>query len=299
MEMRRKHNRGYRVFNIVSKVLLGLFALVCLLPFVLMIVGSFTDNGEVIREGYSLFPKQWSTAAYDMLFSYPDNIIRAYRNTIIQTVVGTFISLFCISMTGYVLSRQDFQSRNVIAFFFYFTMLFGGGLIPWYIVMKQGLHLENTLWAIMVPSFFSAYNIFLMRNFIKQGVPVELIECSKLDGAGDMRIFLQIVLPLSLPSLATIGLFVALGLWNDWYLCMLFISDSEKQSLQYYLYSMLNSAKALREIQSRSGIVLDVDLPSETSKLAMSMIATGPILLVYPFIQRFFIKGLTVGAVKG
>ena len=299
MEMRRKHNRGYRIFNIVSKVLLGLFAIVCLLPFVLMIVGSFTDNGEVIREGYSLFPKRWSTAAYDMLFSYPDNIIRAYRNTIIQTVVGTFISLFCISMTGYVLSRQDFQSRNVIAFFFYFTMLFGGGLIPWYIVMKQVLHLENTLWAIMVPSFFSAYNIFLMRNFIKQGVPVELIECSKLDGAGDMRIFLQIVLPLSLPSLATIGLFVALGLWNDWYLCMLFISDSEKQSLQYYLYSMLNSAKALREIQSRSGIVLDVDLPSETSKLAMSMIATGPILLVYPFIQRFFIKGLTVGAVKG
>lgn len=299
MEMRRKHNRGYRVFNIVSKVLLGLFAIMCLMPFVLMIVGSFTDNGEVIREGYSLFPKRWSTAAYDMLFSYPDNIIRAYRNTIIQTVVGTVISLFCISMTGYVLSRQDFQSRNVIAFFFYFTMLFGGGLIPWYIVMKQVLHLENTLWAIMVPSFFSAYNIFLMRNFIKQGVPVELIECSKLDGAGDMRIFLQIVLPLSLPSLATIGLFVALGLWNDWYLCMLFISDSEKQSLQYYLYSMLNSAKALREIQSRSGIVLDVDLPSETSKLAMSMIATGPILLVYPFIQRFFIKGLTVGAVKG
>lgn len=299
MEMRRKHNRGYRIFNITSKVLLGLFALICLLPFVLMIVGSFTDNGEVIREGYSLFPKKWSTAAYDMLFSYPDNIIRAYRNTIIQTVVGTFISLFCISMTGYVLSRQDFQSRNIIAFFFYFTMLFGGGLIPWYIVMKQVLRLENSLWAIMVPSFFSAYNIFLMRNFIKQGVPVELVECSKLDGAGDMRIYLQIVLPLSLPSLATIGLFVALGLWNDWYLCMLFISDSELQSLQYYLYSMLNSAKALREIQARSGVVLDVDLPSETSKLAMSMIATGPILLVYPFIQRFFIKGLTVGAVKG
>ena len=119
MEMRRKHNRGYRIFNIVSKILLGLFSLICLLPFVLMIVGSFTDNGEVIREGYSLFPKQWSTAAYDMLFSYPDNIIRAYRNTIIQTVLGTAISLFCISGTGYVLSRQDFQSRNIIAFFFY------------------------------------------------------------------------------------------------------------------------------------------------------------------------------------
>ena len=299
MEMRRKINRGYRIFNIVSKILLGIFAALCLLPFILMVIGSFTDNGEVIREGYSLFPKKWSTAAYDMLFSYPDNIIRAYRNTIIQTVVGTAISLFCVSMTGYVLSRQDFQSRNVIAFFFYFTMLFGGGLIPWYIVMKQVLHLENTLWAIMVPSFFGAYNIFLMRNFIKQGVPSELFECSKLDGAGDMRIFLQIVLPLSIPSLATIGLFIALGLWNDWYLCMLFISDSEKQSLQYYLYSMLNSAKALREIQARSGIVLDVDLPSETSKLAMSMVATGPILLVYPFIQRYFIKGLTVGAVKG
>ena len=299
MEMRKKHNRGYRIFNMSSKILLGVFSVICLLPFVLMVIGSFTDNGEVIRKGYSLFPEKWSTAAYDMLFSYPDNIIRAYRNTIIQTVVGTGISLFCISMTGYVLSRQDFESRNIIAFFFYFTMLFGGGLIPWYIVMKQLLHLENTLWAIMVPSFFSAYNIFLMRNFIKQGVPNELIESSKLDGAGDMRIFLQIVLPLSLPSLATVGLFIALGLWNDWYLCMLFNTEAEYQSLQYYLYSMLNSAKALREIQSRSGIVLDVDLPSETSKLAMSMVATGPILLVYPFIQRFFIKGLTVGAVKG
>ena len=299
MEMRKKHNRGYRIFNMSSKILLGVFSVICLLPFVLMVIGSFTDNGEVIRKGYSLFPEKWSTAAYDMLFSYPDNIIRAYRNTIIQTVVGTGISLFCISMTGYVLSRQDFESRNIIAFFFYFTMLFGGGLIPWYIVMKQLLHLENTLWAIMVPSFFSAYNIFLMRNFIKQGVPNELIESSKLDGAGDMRIFLQIVLPLSLPSLARVGLFIALGLWNDWYLCMLFNTEAEYQSLQYYLYSMLNSAKALREIQSRSGIVLDVDLPSETSKLAMSMVATGPILLVYPFIQRFFIKGLTVGAVKG
>ena len=299
MEMRKKHNRGYRIFNMSSKILLGVFSVICLLPFVLMVIGSFTDNGEVIRKGYSLFPEKWSTAAYDMLFSYPDNIIRAYRNTIIQTVVGTGISLFCISMTGYVLSRQDFESRNIIAFFFYFTMLFGGGLIPWYIVMKQLLHLENTLWAIMVPSFFSAYNIFLMRNFIKQGVPNELIESSKLDGAGEYRIFWQIIMPMSLPSLATVGLFIALGLWNDWYLCMLFNTEAEYQSLQYYLYSMLNSAKALREIQSRSGIVLDVDLPSETSKLAMSMVATGPILLVYPFIQRFFIKGLTVGAVKG
>ena len=299
MEMRRKTNRGYRVFNIVSKIILGIFAAVCLFPFILMIIGSFTDNGTVIREGYSLFPAKWSTAAYDMLFEYPDNIIRAYKVTITQTVVGSIISLFCVSMTGYVISRQDFQSRNIVAFFFYFTMLFGGGLIPWYIVMKQVLHLENTLWAIMVPSFFGAYNIFLMRNFIKQSVPVELIECSKLDGAGDMRVFVQVVLPLSLPSLATIGLFIALGLWNDWYLCMLFITDTDLQSLQYYLYSMLNSTKAMAEIQARSGVILDMDLPSETSKLAMSMVATGPILLVYPFIQRYFIKGLTVGAVKG
>ncbi len=299
MEMRRKVNRGYRIFNITSKIILGVFAAICLFPFILMIIGSFTDNGTVIREGYSLFPSKWSTAAYDMMFRFPDNIIRAYKVTITQTVVGSIISLFCVSMTGYVISRQDFQSRNIVAFFFYFTMLFGGGLIPWYIVMKQVLHLENTLWAIMVPSFFGAYNIFLMRNFIKQSVPIELIECSKLDGAGDMCVFLQVVLPLSLPSLATIGLFIALGLWNDWYLCMLFITDTDLQSLQYYLYSMLNSTRAMAEIQARSGVVLDLELPSETSKLAMSMVATGPILLVYPFIQRYFIKGLTVGAVKG
>lgn len=299
MEMRRKVNRGYRIFNTVSKILLGIFALICIFPFLLMLIGSFTDNGTVIREGYSLFPSKWSTAAYDLLFTYPDNIIQAYKITIFQTVVGTVISLFCVSMTGYVLSRQDFKSRNVIAFYFYFTMLFGGGLIPWYIVMKQLLHLGDSLMAIMLPSFFGAYNIFLMRNFIKQSIPYELVECSKLDGANDMRIYLQIVLPLSLPSLATVGLFIALGLWNDWYLCMLFISDPKKQSLQYYLFNMLNSARALAEIQAKGGVTIDFDLPSETSKLAMSMIATGPILLVYPFIQRYFIKGLTIGAVKG
>lgn len=298
MEMRKKVNHGYRVFNVVSTILIGLFALVCLLPFLLLLIGSFTDNNLLILEGYSFFPKKWSLDGYRFIFQYPESLLNAYRVTIFTTLVTIFGSLFLTSMTGYALSRQDFRTRNAFAFFFYFTQLFSGGLIPWYMLITQFLHLRDSIWALIIPGLMGSYNLLLMRNFIKQCVPNELVESARIDGAGDMRIFLQIVIRLSTPALATIGLFIALGKWNDWYSSMMFIKTESKHTLQYYLYRMVNMANALRNME-RAGVTANVSLPSETVKMAMAMVATGPVVLVYPFVQRYFVKGLTVGAIKG
>ena len=298
MEMRKKVNHGYRVFNVVSTILIGLFALVCLLPFLLLLIGSFTDNNLLILEGYSFFPKKWSLDGYRFIFQYPESLLNAYRVTIFTTLVTTFGSLFLTSMTGYALSRQDFRTRNAFAFFFYFTQLFSGGLIPWYMLITQFLHLRDSIWALIIPGLMGSYNLLLIRNFIKQCVPNELVESARIDGAGDMRIFLQIVIRLSTPALATIGLFIALGKWNDWYSSMMFIKTESKHTLQYYLYRMVNMANALRNME-RAGVTANVSLPSETVKMAMAMVATGPVVLVYPFVQRYFVKGLTVGAIKG
>ena len=298
MEMRKKVNHGYRVFNVVSTILIGLFALVCLLPFLLLLIGSFTDNNLLILEGYSFFPKKWSLDGYRFIFQYPESLLNAYKVTIFTTLVTTFGSLFLTSMTGYALSRQDFRTRNAFAFFFYFTQLFSGGLIPWYMLITQFLHLRDSIWALIIPGLMGSYNLLLMRKFIKQCVPNELVESARIDGAGDMRIFLQIVIRLSTPALATIGLFIALGKWNDWYSSMMFIKTESKHTLQYYLYRMVNMANALRNME-RAGVTANVSLPSETVKMAMAMVATGPVVLVYPFVQRYFVKGLTVGAIKG
>lgn len=298
MEMRRQNNRGYRIFNRLSCVLVGLFSLTCLLPFLLLLIGSFTDNDLVVRNGYTFFPQKWSVDSYIYLFRNPTGLLNAYQVTIVTTLATTAGGLFLTAMTGYALSRQDFRSRNVFSFLFYFTQLFGGGLIPWYMVITQYLGMLDSLWALIVPSLLSSYNILLMRNFIKQCVPGEVVESARIDGAGDLRIFLRIVLQLSTPALATIGLFIALGKWNDWYSSMLFIKTESRHTLQYYLYRMVNMANAIRNM-AQAGVSVDVRLPSETLKMAMAIVATGPVVLVYPFVQRYFVKGLSIGAVKG
>lgn len=298
MEYRKKLNRGYRIFNVVATILVVLFALICLIPFVMLLIGSFTDNMEVVKNGYSFFPTKWSLDSYKYILQNPTSILNAYKVTLFSTVMTTALSLFFTALTGYAMSRQDFRSRNLFSFFFYFTQLFGGGMIPWYMVVTKVLHLRDSVWALIIPSLMSSYNILLMRNFIKQCVPNEVIESARIDGAGDMRIFLQIVVRLSTPALATIGLFIALGKWNDWYNSMLFIKTESKHTLQYFLYRMVNMTNALKSMQA-AGVSMEVELPTETVKLAMAMVATGPVILVYPFVQRFFVKGLTVGAVKG
>ena len=291
---------GYMVFNIVAKAVLVLLTLFCLFPFMLLIIGSFSDNATVLREGYSFFPSKLSTSAYEIMFLFPNRIISAYRVTVTVTLCGSLIGVFIISMSGYVLMRTDLRSRNTISFLIYFTSIFQGGLIPWYILITNYLKLSDKLLALILPSLMNPFLIILMRNFMKQFIPMELIESAKIDGANDLLIFFKIVFWLATPGIATVALFLALGYWNEWYMSMLFMRTPTKYSLQFYLYNMLNAAKALAELAAQGGSVnLSADLPSETTKLAMAVVATGPIIMVYPFIQRYFVSGLTIGAVKG
>lgn len=293
-------DRQYRRFNRVAIIVLVLFAALCLFPFLLMVIGSFTDNTEVVRRGYSFFPSKGSLDAYRILFAVPDRTIQAYKVTIFVTLVGTTISLFLTTLSGYSLSRPELRSRQTLAFLFYAPTLFNCGLIPWYIMMTSVLKLGDTMAALIIPNMLSIFNIFLVRNYIQQAVPREIFECAKVDGAGTYRTYFNIGLPLIKPVVATLALFIALLYWNDWYLSSLFIRTPAKYSLQYYLYNMLTASQAIFELQARGGNnITAIKTPSETSKLAMAVIATGPMLLLYPFLQKYFVKGLVIGAVKG
>lgn len=283
--------------NILSCVLIGLFALVCVIPFYLIIVASFTDESSLIQNGYPLVLKDFSIQSYLLCLKNPIAILKAYGTTIGVTLVGTFCAVFIASMTGYVLSRQDFPWRNKFSFFFFFTTLFNGGLVPWYILCVRYLHFKNSYIGLLLPLMFSVWNMIIAKSFML-GIPSAITESAKIDGANDMVIFMKLILPLSKPLLATLSLFSALSYWNDWYNCMLYVTDENKFTLQYYLQRMLGSAEAMRIVAEKSGIALP-SVPLESMKMAMTVIATGPIVLLYPFVQRYFVKGLTIGAVKG
>lgn len=295
-----KLNRTNIRFNLIAYIFISILTILCVLPFVLIISGSFTDESTLAAYGYRLIPKVFSTKAYQTIFLYPQGILRAYAVTTVNTIVGTVIGLVLIAMTGYVLSRPTFKYRNQYAFFVYFTTLFGGGLVPWYILMTKYLQLKDSYLALCLPGLMTPFLIILMRTFIQSSLPNEIVESAKIDGAGEFRIFTNIVLPIIVPGLATVGLFLALGYWNDWYLTSLFITSPEKYELQFYLYDMLNSSQALSRLVATGGAsIAKIKVPSETVKLAMSVVVTGPILLLYPFVQKYFVAGITVGAVKG
>lgn len=202
-----------------------------------------------------------------------------------------------MTMTGYVLSRKDFPWKNGFSFFFFFTTLFNGGLVPWYLLCTQTFQFNNKLYALIIPGLFSVWNMIIAKSFMK-GIPYEMVEAAKVDGAGDFCIYYKIMIPMAKPLIATLGLFTALAYWNDWYNCMLFINDNRFWNLQYTLQNILNSSEALKRIAALTGQQVQ-QLPSESMKMAMTVIATGPIILLYPFLQKYFVKGLTIGAVKG
>ena len=294
---RRVLGKDDLIIQIIGYVLIGIFALICVVPFYLIIVASFTDEGSLIRNGYPLFFTDFSVEAYKLSLKNPVSILIAYANTIGVTVVGTFISILLATMTGYVLSRKDFPWRNGFSFFFFFTTLFNGGLVPWYIMCVRYLNMKNSYMGLILPLLFSVWNMIIAKTFMN-GIPAAISESAKIDGANDITIFVKLILPLSKPLIATLGLFSALAYWNDWYNCMLYITNENMFSLQYYLQRLLGSAEALRIVAEKSGIALP-SLPLEGMKMAMTVIATGPIVLLYPFVQRYFVKGLTIGAVKG
>ena len=298
MESRKvKMGTAAIVFNIIGYILVGLVAIICLLPFIMLISGSFSSEQAIRFTGYGLLPKEFTLEAYRIVFKYPEKIARAYGVSIFITVTGTVLGLFITTMAAYVISRKDFKYRNVISFFFYFTTLFNGGMVSTYIFYIQYLHLKDNLLALILPGMVKIFYLLIMRSFVA-AVPIALVESAKIDGAGEFRTFLQIVLPLLKSGLATIGLFMALGYWNDWYNAMLYMNSSEKYPLQYMLYDLLQQTQALARIASQAGIRVE-SLPSNTLKLAMAVVATGPIILLYPFVQKYFVKGVTIGSVKG
>jgi putative aldouronate transport system permease protein len=287
------------VFHFFGYLLLISFGLVCLIPFYLTLVNSFMDEGAILRGGFSFYPRVFSTTGYGMVLKDPTTIFRSYGVTAFVTIIGTFSALFMVTITGFVLSRRDFYYRNAMSFFFYFTTLFNGGLVPYYLLCTRTLHFTNKVWALVVPSLFSVWNMIITKNYFKS-IPFEIIESAKIDGANDFTIYLRLMIPVSTPLLATIGLFTALAYWNDWYNCMLFINNRRQDlwTLQYYLQNMLNSAEAMARVAEKSGLAF-TQAPMESMKMAMTVIATGPMLLAYPFVQKYFVKGLTIGSVKG
>lgn len=295
--MKRPIGKDELIMRVIFYIIVTIFALICLVPFILMISSSFMNEKEILTEGYKLIPKKISFNAYEFLFHNSANLISAYRVTITIAVVGTVLGLFFMSMAGYVLCRKDFKYRNQISFFIYFTTLFSGGLIPSYILMVNGLHLKDSIWAMILPGIMSPWSIFLMRNFMK-AIPDSLYESAAIDGAGDFYIYWRIFLPLAKPSLATIGLFLTLGYWNEWYNAMLYIQSTYKYPLQYFLQRIVSQANVQLLVQQ--GLSINTaELPSESIKMATAVIAIGPIILVYPFVQKYFVSGLTVGSVKG
>ncbi|WP_201007045.1 carbohydrate ABC transporter permease [Paenibacillus glycanilyticus] len=279
------------------------FLIVCLLiamPFVLVIAISLSSENSLHQFGYQFLPKEWSLEAYRIVFEKPEPLIRGYGVTIAITVIGTVLSLFMTALMAYPISRSDFRYQRPLTFYVFFTMLFNGGLIPFYILMTQYLHLKNTLAALIIPAVMSPFNIMIMKGFLDK-ISREIIESAKVDGAKEYRIFFIIILPLSTPALATLGLFIAFGYWNEWFNALLFIDNDKYVPLQLLLVRILSQAEFLAN--SPMAEVTDklkfAQFPTLTVRMAMAIVASGPMLVIFPFFQKYFVKGLTVGSLKG
>ncbi len=288
--------------NIISYTFCTIIALMCLIPFIMIISGSFSSENAILQNGFSILPQDFSLEAYKTVFKEPMVVVKAYATTITLTIIGTALALLLQTMTAYVLTRKDFGWRNGFSFFFYFTTLFSGGLVPFYVLMTGTLRLNDNYLALLLPLLFSVYNLLIMKSYIT-GLPDSLIDAAKIDGCGEFRILFQIVMPLIKPALATVGLFVALAYWNDWYNAMLYIKSPDKYPLQYFLYQQVNNIEAYKKMIANNAVsgsaISSVSLPSQTLKMALTIVVTGPIILLYPFVQRYFVQGITIGAVKG
>ena len=290
-----------------DRVLTGFFFLVsliftvaCLFPFIMVIIASFTEEGTLVREGYSLWPSRWSTDAYKAVLS-GRALSNAYGVTVFVTLVGTTLSLLFTSLCAYAISGRMLRYRNVIAFIFYFTMLFSGGLVPWYILISRYLRLRNNVWVYILPALINPWNMFLLRNFFST-LPDSFRESAQIDGANEVTILARIVIPLSLPAMATIALFYGIVYWNSWLESLLFIDSNQKYehliTLQYLIMRIIRNIEAAKTLSKQSTLPIPIP-PAETIRYATTLLTIGPIILLYPFLQRYFIAGLKVGGVKG
>ena len=294
-----KSKSGKR-FQILINVIMIIMSLAAVLPIILLFTSSITDESTLVLEGYSFFPKKYSLGAYEYLMHKGEDIFRAYGITLLITVVGTIVSLIITPLLAYPISRRDFKARNGFAFFVFFTMLFNGGIVPSYIMWTQIFHLKNNILALIIPGLLmNAFNVILVKNYFAQNIPMELIEAARMDGAGEFKIFFKIVLQLSLPIMATIGLFVGIAYWNDWTNGLYYITNTKLYSLQNLLNRILQDVQFLasNSTVAQSGAI--VEMPTVGVRMAISVIGVVPILVLYPFFQKYFVKGITIGAVKG
>ena len=292
--------RGEKIFQVIIQAILIFMTIMALAPFWVLVSGSITAEQELILSGYSFFPEKISFDAYKYLFYKATDIMQAYGITIFITVFGTIVSLIITPLLAYPLSRKDFRARNIFSFLVFFTMLFNGGIVPSYIMWTQIFHLKNTVWALVIPGLLmNGFNVILMKNYFAQNIPMELIEAAKIDGAGEFRIFLKMILPLSLPIMATVGLFVGIGYWNDWTNGLYYVTKPALYSLQNLLNRILQDVQFLNASTEISAAGGSVQMPSVSIRMAISVVGILPIMVLYPFFQKYFVKGITIGAVKG
>ena len=290
-----------KTFNRVATILLTVLVIITLLPILLIVIASFTEEQTLIRDGYTFFPKNFSLDAYYYMVKQGAVIVRAYGVSIFVTVVGTCLSVLLTTMLAYPMSRKSFKFRNALAFFVFFTMLFNGGIVPSYIMWTKFLHIKDTIWALIIPNYLvTAFNVILVKNFYQNSIPDSLVEAAQIDGASEFTIFRKIMFPLAVPTVATISLFTGICYWNDWTNGLYYISDEKLYSIQLLLMKIMNNIQALRSNSTAALLGTGtVDLPGTSIRMAMAVIGILPILLIYPFVQKYLVEGVVVGAVKG
>lgn len=292
-------NKG---FQVGAHIVMAILSLCCIFPFLLLIMSSITDEQELIRNGYTLFPKALSLNAYQYMFKSSNKIISAYGITILSTVVGTVCGLSMTILMAYPLSRRDLPGRNGLAFYVFFTMLFSGGLVPTYIMYTRYIKVSNTIWALIIPSLMvNAFYVIMMRTYFSTNIPEAVIEAARIDGAGEFRILLTIVLPMSIPMVATMTLLIGLSYWNDWKNGLYYLQQNKSlYSIQVLLNDMLRDVQALKSgMDAAAAAEITANMPSTGIKMAIAVVGVLPVLVVYPFFQKYFVKGITIGAVKG
>lgn len=289
-----------RVSAVIIHTVFIILAILCIYPVVLVISISLSDMNSILTTGYSSLPKGANLEAYRIIFKTGGQIVTSYWVSIRVVIIGTVLSVVITAMLAYPLSRRDYKYKKPITFIVFFTMLFNGGLVPWYILIVRYLHLKDTLWVLIVPYLVLAWYVLLMKTFF-QNIPKEVIEAAEIDGSSEFKTFIRIILPMSKPGIATIAFLTLLRFWNDWWLGLLFIESDELIPLQYLLQRLMSNLEEIRRQILETGIGLEQleDFPSEPTRMAMAIIAAGPMLFVFPFFQKYFVKGINVGAVKG
>ena len=287
------------ILKIIAHAVLLIVSLACLSPFLIIISASITSESALIAHGYGLLPRDITLEAYDMIVKNSKDLVGAYGVTIFITAVGCICSLLMIIMAAFPLSRMDYKWRTGLNFYFYFTMLFSGGMVPSYILISQYLHLTNNILVLILPMMFNVYNMFLMRTYFK-AIPAAMWEAAEIDGAGQFKILFTIVVPMSVTGIATILLFVMLAYWNEWYHCLMYMTNEKTITLQFYLQKIMSQVNAIKQNAELGYVIDDMSvLPDETARMAICVIAAGPMVFVFTFFQKYFTKGLNLGSVKG